>query len=168
MEENLKKEGETCYAYVDAEMAQFEEVAGTCSNKDNKDEDCCTPRSIFIGLLYVFGMSYLHQWTIFQSYSIFISSVLVIVTSFPLGHFWTKIIPRSNKFTLKEHGFILVMANVAYMYYSVFQYATLTTLKVLEKEKDSFAYFFFFALSIQFLGFGLAGLFVSFFSINED
>lgn len=160
MDENGKKEGETCYAYVDAEMAQFEEVAGTCSNKDNKEEACLTPRSVIIGLLYVFGMSYLHQWTIFQFYPIFLSSVFVIVTSFPLGHLWSLVIPRSTKFTLKEHGFILVMANVAYMYFSVFQYATLTTLRVLENEQDSFVYHFFFALSIQFLGFGLAGLFL--------
>jgi hypothetical protein len=158
MEKVDKKEGETCYAYVDADMAQFEEVAGTCSNKDNVDEACCTPRSLTIGLLYVFGMSYLHQWTNFQLNGIFISSILVIVSSFPLGHLWTLIIPKSKPFTLKEHGFILIMANVAYMYYSVFVYVTLTTLKVLENENDNFVYYFFFMLSIQFLGFGLAGI----------
>jgi hypothetical protein len=43
------------------------------------------------------------------------------------------------------------------MYQSIFLYATLTTLKVLERENSSFAYYFFYALSIQFLGFGLAG-----------
>jgi hypothetical protein len=50
------------------------------------------------------------------------------------------------------------MANVAYMFYSVFIYATLTTLKVLERDQINFAYYFFFILSIQFLGFGLAGM----------
>jgi hypothetical protein len=60
METLDKKDGETCYAYVDAEMAQFEEVLGTCSNKDNVKEACCTPRSVTIGLLFVVGMSYLH------------------------------------------------------------------------------------------------------------
>ncbi|CAF1102250.1 unnamed protein product [Adineta steineri] len=153
-----KKDGETCYAYVDAEMAQFEEVAGTCSNKDNIDEACCTVRSVTIGLLYVVGMSYLHQWGNFQIAAPFISSVLVIVSSYPMGHLWTLIVPRAKPFTMKEHGFILVMANVAYMFNSVFIYATLTTLKVLEREKVNFAYYFFFMLSIQFLGFGLAGI----------
>jgi len=109
MEYSEKKEGETCYAYVDAEMAQFEEVAGTCSNKDNIDEACCTPRSIIIGLMYVVGMSYLHQWSSFQKNTIAIASVLVIVTSFPLGHLWTLIIPKAKPFTLKEHGFILII-----------------------------------------------------------
>ncbi|CAF1178578.1 unnamed protein product [Rotaria sordida] len=153
-----KKEEETCYAYVDAEMAQFEEVAGTCSNKDNVEEKCCTVRSVTIGLIFVIGMSYLHQWGNFQNMAPFISSVLVIVVAYPLGYIWSLIIPGSTKFTLKEHGFILVMANVAYMYNSVFIYATLTTLKVLENEKVNFAYYFFFVLSIQFLGFGLAGI----------
>lgn len=155
--EKLEKREETCYAYVDAEMAQFEEVAGTCSNKDNVDEKCCTVRSVTIGLIFVIGMSYLHQWGNFQIMAPFISSVLVIVVAFPLGHLWTFIVPKATKFTLKEHAFILVMANVAYMYNSVFVYATLTTLRVLERENVTFAYYFFFVLSIQFLGFGLAG-----------
>ncbi len=163
METFDKKESETCPAYVDAEMAQFEEVAGTCSNKDNIDEACCTVRSITIGLMYVIGMSYFQQWANFQSWvnlpimAPFLGPVLVIVTSFPIGHLWTLIVPKSKPFTLKEHGFILVMANVAYMYQSIFIYATLTTLKVLEREQSNFAYYFFFILSIQFLGFGLAG-----------
>jgi hypothetical protein len=46
------------------------------------------------------------------------------------------------------------------MYQSVFIYATLTTLRVLENENNSFAYYFFFILSIQFLGFGLAGFII--------
>ena len=157
-EKKEKKDGETCYAYVDAEMAQFEEVGGTCSNKDNVDEACCTPRSVTIGLIYVLAMSLLHQWANFQTIGPFISSVLVIVTAFPLGHLWTLVVPRSPPFTLKEHGFILIMANVAYTYHSVFLYATLSTLKVLERDNANFAYYFFFVLSIQFLGFGLAGI----------
>jgi hypothetical protein len=140
-------------------MAQFEEVAGTCSNKDNVDEACCTVRSVTIGLMYVIGMSYFHAWTNFQPTSSFLGSELVLVTAYPLGRLWTLIVPKAKPFTLKEHGFILVMANVAYMYQSVFVYATLTTLKVLEREKNSFAYYFFFVLAIQFLGFGLAGKF---------
>jgi hypothetical protein len=107
--------------------------------------------------LYVTGMSFLHQWGNFQKAGPFISSVLVIVTAYPLGHLWTLIVPKAKPFTLKEHGFILVMANVAYMFNSVFIYATLTTLKVLERDQVNFAYYFFFMLSIQFLGFGLAG-----------
>jgi hypothetical protein len=157
MENSTKKEMETCYAYVDAEMAQFEEVAGTCSNKDNPEENCCTIRSVILGLMFVLSMSYLHQWANFQVMGPFISSVLVIVLAFPLGHLWTKFVPKSTPFTMKEHGFILVMANVAFMYHSVFIYATLTTLKVLERDRLNFIYYFFFALSIQFLGFGLAG-----------
>ena len=157
MKEPMENKKETCYAYVDAEMAQFEEVAGTCPNKDNVDEECCTVRSVTIGLIFVIGMSYLHQWANFQIMRPFIGSVLVIVLAYPLGHLWTLLVPKSKRFTLKEHGFILVMANVAYMYHSVFIYATLTTLKVLERDNLNFAYYFFFVLSIQFLGFGLAG-----------
>ena len=51
--------------YVDPEMTQFEEVGGTCSNKDNPDEACCTVRSVVIGLVFVICTAYLHQWTLF-------------------------------------------------------------------------------------------------------
>jgi hypothetical protein len=152
------KQDETCHTYVDAEMTQFEEVAGTCSNKDDFQQATCTIRSVTIGLLLVFGMSYLHQWANFQLMGPYIASVLVIVVSFPLGRLWARFVPQSKPFTLKEHGFILVMANVAYMYHSVFIYATLTTLRVLERDDLPFAYYFFFGLAIQFLGFGLAGI----------
>jgi hypothetical protein len=138
-------------------MTQFEEVAGTCSNKDNVDEACCTVRSVVIGLVFVLGMSYLHQWSNFQLTSSFIAPVLVIILVFPVGHLWTFIVPRAKPFTMKEHGFVLIMTNVAWMYYSVFTYATLSTLKVLELDNLNFAYYFFLVLSLQFLGFGLAG-----------
>jgi len=144
-------------AYTEAEMTQFEEVGGTCSNKDNPDEACCTIRSVVIGFIFVLGMSYLHQWSNFQPTGTFISSVLSIVSVFPIGQLWAKVVPYSKPFTLKEHGFILIMTNVAWMYYSTFTYATLSTLKVLELDNKNFAYYFFFVLSIQFLGFGLAG-----------
>ena len=152
------KSDDVCFGYIDGEMAQFEEVAGTCSNRDNVSEACCTVRSVVLGLFFVLWISVFHQWANFQSYPPFISSILVIVLSYPCGCLWAKIIPRSGRFTLKENGFILVMGNVAYMYHSVFIYATLTTLKVLERDQLSFLYYFFFILSIQFLGFGLAGI----------
>lgn len=145
------------HSYVEPEMTQFEEVAGTCSNKDNTEEACLTVRSIVIGLIFVLGMSYLHQWSNFQPTSSFISPIMVIVLVYPVGQLWTWIIPRAKPFTMKEHGFVLLMTNVAWMYYSVFTYATLTTLKVLELDDISFAYYFFFVLALQFLGFGLAG-----------
>ncbi|CAF2781958.1 unnamed protein product [Rotaria sp. Silwood2] len=158
MEKSDRKQEETCFAYVDAEMAQFEEVAGTCSNKDNINEQCCTIRSATIGLIFVIGMSFLHEWGNLQQVAPFISSVLVIVVAYPLGYLWSVIVPKSKSFTLKEHGYILVMANVANMYNSVLMYANLTTLKILERENLNFAYYFFFVLSMQFLGFGLAGI----------
>ncbi|CAF0880365.1 unnamed protein product [Adineta steineri] len=144
-------------AYTEAEMTQFEEVGGTCSNKDNPDEACCTVRSVVIGLVFVLGMSYLHQWTNFQLTGTFISSALTVVLVYPFGILWAKVVPYAKPFTLKEHGFIMIMTNVAWMYYSTFTYATLSTLKVLELDNLNFAYYFGFVLSIQFLGFGLAG-----------
>ncbi|UJR18574.1 hypothetical protein I4U23_005481 [Adineta vaga] len=157
-EKDVNYKPPTSYDYIEAEMAQFEEVGGICSNKDDVNEACCTVRSVVLGLIFVVGMSFFHQWGAVQIAGSYISSILVIVLVFPLGHLWTLIVPKSQPFTVKEHGFVLVMANTAWMYYSVFTYATLTTLKVLERDNLSFPYYFFFVLALQFLGFGLAGV----------
>ncbi|CAF1044874.1 unnamed protein product [Rotaria sp. Silwood1] len=149
---------DTCHAYVDAEMSQFEEVGGICSNKDNVDEQCCTIRSITIGIMFVMGMTFLQQWGDFQQSSTLIFSITVLIFAYPLGYLWSLIIPNSEKFTLKEHGLILVMANVAYMYNSIYIHSTITTLKAFEEENIHFVYYFFFVLSIQFLGFGATGI----------
>ena len=157
-EDEKRANAEICYGYVDGEMAQFEEVAGTCSNKDRPDEPALTWRSVIIGSIFVLGMSAFHQWANYQTMTPYIASILVILLTHPLGLLWQRLRPSSSVFTLKEHAVILIMSNVAYMYQSVFIYSTLTTLKVLERDSLNFAYYFFFILSIQFLGFGLAGI----------
>ncbi|CAF3702453.1 unnamed protein product [Rotaria sordida] len=129
------------------------------STQENRiDNECCTIRSITIGLTFVIGMTFLHQWGNFQKSSILIFSISVVIVAYPLGYLWSLIIPNSKKFTLKEHGLILVMANVAYMHNSVYIHSTITTLKAFDGKHIHFGYYFFFVLSIQFLGFGATGI----------
>ncbi len=143
--------------YIDPEMTQFEEVGGTCSNKDDPDEVCCTVRSIVLGLVFVICISYLHQWTVYTYSSTYICPMLAILLIYPLGQLWASVIPNAKPFTQKEHGFVLIMSNVSWMYYLQFNYATSATLPLLETDNLNFANYFFLVLAFQFLGFGLAG-----------
>ncbi|CAF1172317.1 unnamed protein product [Adineta steineri] len=144
--------------YIDPEMTQFEEVGGTCSNRDNPDEICCTVRSIVIGIVFVIGISFLHQWTVYTYTSTYIGPMLAIIITYPVGHLWAYVIPNAKPFTQKEHGLILVMTNVAWMYYLQFNFAVSAALPILENDKKNFANYFFLVLAFQFLGFGLAGV----------
>jgi hypothetical protein len=150
-------EPDLSYLYADAEMTQFEEVGATCSNKDNVNEACCTVRSIVLGLVFVVGISYLHQWTKYTYTSTYIGPALAILLIFPFGNLWTFVIPNAKPFTQKEHGLALIMTNVSWTYFSVFNYATAAALPLLETDKLNFVNYFFVVLALQFLGFGLAG-----------
>ncbi|UJR07344.1 hypothetical protein I4U23_011630 [Adineta vaga] len=158
MEKGVFDDPNPIYLYSDGEITQFEEVAGTCSNKDNFDEDCCTIRSISIGTIFVVGISYLHQWTKYTYSNTYISPILSIILSYPFGHLWTWIVPNSTKFTQKEHGLILIMTNIAWMYFTVFNYATSATIPLLEYDNRNFVHYFFLVVALQFIGFGLAGI----------
>lgn len=145
------------YLYADTEMTQSEEVAATCSNKDNVNEVCFTVRSVVIGFVFVIIMAFLHQWSKFTYSSTYISPILAIMMTFFIGNLWTFIVPKAHTFTQKEHGLILIMTNVAWMYFNVFNYATSAALSLLENDNRNFALYFFLVIALQFLGFGLAG-----------
>ena len=143
--------------YIDPEMTQFEEVGGTCSNRDNFDEACCTVRSVVIGLVFVITTSFLHQWTVYTYTDTYIGPMLVTLLIYPIGHLWTYVVPQAKPFTQKEHAFSLIMTNVSWMYYLQFNFATSAALPLLENDELNFANYFFLILGFQFLGFGLAG-----------
>ncbi|CAF0909388.1 unnamed protein product [Adineta ricciae] len=144
--------------YIDAEMTQFEEVGGTCANRDNFDEDCFTVRSVVIGLIFVIATSYLHQWTVYTFSRTYIGPMLVIMLIYLIGHLWAYVVPKAKPFTQKEHALALVMANVSYMYYLQFNFATAAAIPLLENDYLNFVNYFFLVLAFQFLGFGLAGV----------
>ncbi|CAF3157265.1 unnamed protein product, partial [Rotaria sp. Silwood2] len=149
-------EADVLHLYANTDMTQFEEMAGTCSNKDNVDEACFTVRSIVIGIVFVISISVLHQWSNFTYSTAYIGPALSILLIFPFGHLWTLVVPHAKPFTQKEHGLVLIMTNISWMYFSVFHYALSAALPLLEYDKLNFANYFFIVLALQFLGLGLA------------
>jgi len=149
------------HLYYDAEQSSFEEVAGVCSNKDDPEMRCLTVRSITIGLMFVIGMSILHMWLYTSPAAPLIHPVLVILASHIVGKIWS-LIPwqtiGGGPWTIKEHTIVLIMGNIAWMFFQVYSFLTITYLQYRERQSDyKFIYSFLIIIAIQFLGFGLAG-----------
>ena len=149
------------YLYYDAEQSSFEEVAGTCSNKDDPEMRCLTVRSMTIGLIFVTGMSILHMWLYSSPAAPLVHPVLVILASHIFGKIWSLIpwqIIGGGPWTIKEHTLVLIMGSIAWTFFQVYSFATITYLQYRERQSNyRFIYSFFIIIAVQFLGFGLAG-----------
>jgi hypothetical protein len=143
--------------YYDGEQSSFEEVAFTVSNKDEPSMDCLTFRSLFLGLVYIVGMSYLHQWTYIAVYRFYIGPFIVIISS----HFIGKIplIFKRKSFTIKENCIVFLMSNVAGCFNSQYQYSTLGLLLQMKEGQLNYVHIIFIVIDLQFVAFGFAGVF---------
>ena len=149
------------HLYCDAEQSSFEEVGGVCPNKDNPEIPCLTIRSVTLGTAFVIGMSVLHMWLYSSPAAPLIHPVLVILVAHALGKLWSWI-PwekiNGGPWTVKEHTVVVIMGNIAWMFFQVYSFLTITYLQYRERQKDfKFEYSFFIIIALQFLGFGLAG-----------
>jgi hypothetical protein len=60
--------------------------------------------------------------------------------------------------TIKEHTIVLIMGNIAWMFFRVYSFFTITYLQYSEQQSSfKFIYSFLIIIAVQFLGFGLAG-----------
>jgi len=149
------------HLYCDAEQSSFEEVAGTCPNKDDREMRSLTIRSFLIGLVFVIGMSSFHMWIFVTPIYSEIAPVLMIL----LGHLFGKtlsLIPwmkfGGGPWTIKEHTIVLIMSNIAYSFYTVYGFQALSFVSWHERLPSfRFVFMFFLVVGMQFLGFGLAG-----------
>ena len=149
------------HSYCDAEQSSFEEVAGTCPNKDDPDMRCLTVRSFTIGLIFVVVMSILHMWIYSSPASTIIHPALIILASHIFGKIWS-LIPwkmiNGGPWTIKEHTIVLIMGNIAWVFFRAYSFFTITYLQYRERQPNfKFIYSFLIIIAVQFLGFGLAG-----------
>ncbi len=122
---------------------------------------CLTVRSITLGLIFVIGMSIIHMWLYSVPAAPLIHPVLVILISHFLGKIWSLIPWRmigGGPWTIKEHTIVLIMGNIAWMYFQVYSFFTITYIQYRERQANfKFIYSFLILIAVQFLGFGLAG-----------
>lgn len=145
-----------CHLYYDSEQTSFEEVDFTVSNKDDTSMPSLTVRSVLLGLMYVLGMSFLHQWTYTAQYRFYIGPYLVIVTAHLLGRL--PMLFKKSRFSLKEETIVLLMSNVAWNFTSQYQYSTASFIFQIDREKFEYVHIVFIALAVQVAGYGFAGI----------
>ncbi|UJR07435.1 hypothetical protein I4U23_011721 [Adineta vaga] len=145
------------HVYCDAEQTTFEEVAGICLNKDDRTMKSLTIRSFTIGFLFICFMSFYHMWYYVTKLYALITPVTVILISHLMAKIWSRI--NGVSWTMKEHTIVLLMTNVAWTFSVVYDISVISYLEYQERIPSfQFIYMFFFVVSIQFLGFGLAGI----------
>ena len=146
------------HAYYDGEQTTFEEVAGICLNKDDPTMPSITIRSFLIGLVFVLIMSFYHMWYYVTNLYAVVTPVLAILISHIIGK--VSMLFGSKPWTMKEHTIVLIMSNISWTFAVVYDISVISFLEYQEqRETFHFIHMFFFVVSIQFIGFGLAGMF---------
>ncbi|WXC46223.1 hypothetical protein QX201_005916 [Fusarium graminearum] len=151
----------------------YPEVRAVVSNKDDPSTPAGTIRAWTIGLLFVVLQSFVNQLFSVRQPSIRLQAPVIQLLSYPLGKAWEKWLPvgeftlfgsqvqlNPGKFNQKEHMLISIMANVStslpHSRYIIFT-------SWLKKYFDlpfaaDFGFQICLSLSMNLLGFGLAGL----------
>jgi hypothetical protein len=152
------------HLYCDAEQSSIEKVAGICPNKDDPNMRSLTIRSFIIGLIFVLSMSFYHMWYYVTNLYAVISPVIVLLIAHVIGKIWAKI--GGGPWTIKEHTVVLIMGNVVWTFFIVYDFSAISFLQYQEKRPSfRFICMIFFVVAIQFLGFGLAGEFKVFITL---
>ncbi|PHH92148.1 hypothetical protein CDD83_8716 [Cordyceps sp. RAO-2017] len=151
----------------------YAEVRAVVGNRDDASTPASTVRAWAIGMLFVVVLSFVNQLFSVRQPSIRLDPPVVQLLSFPLGKAWERWMParefvlfgtrhrlNPGRFNQKEHMLISIMANVAKALPHS-RYLIFTTW--LEKYfnlpfASSFAFQITLALSMNLMGFGLAGL----------
>ncbi|KAL2788318.1 OPT oligopeptide transporter protein-domain-containing protein [Aspergillus keveii] len=155
------------------ENSPYAEVRAVVSNKDDVSSPAGTIRAWTIGLLFVVLLSFVNQLFSVRQPAIRVEGAVVQLLSFPLGKAWEKWLPvgafsilgqtlqlNPGKFNQKEHMLISIMANVAsalpHSRYIIF--TTWMERYFNMPFASSFGFQVCVSLSMNLMGFGLAGL----------
>ncbi|CAF1256598.1 unnamed protein product, partial [Didymodactylos carnosus] len=156
--------------FIDSEQSSYEEIAATIPNKDDPSMPCLTFKSCLLSFLFIVIMSMVHQIFWYYKVKFAIYPISVILLSYPLAKLLNVILPRKSiriyhwnmslnptgHFTVKEHTIIAIAANVCWNYRNTYFYSNSELNYYLSNMK--FEIGFFLNISIQLLGYGLAGL----------
>ncbi|KJZ77186.1 hypothetical protein HIM_03507 [Hirsutella minnesotensis 3608] len=151
----------------------YAEVRAVVGNKDDVSAPAGSIRAWTIGMFFVVVLSFVNQLFSVRQPSIRLDAAVVQLLAFPLGKAWERWMPvgeftllgarcrlNPGKFTQKEHMLISIMANVAKgLPHSRFIIFTTWLKKYFNLPfAASFGFQITLALSMNLMGFGLAGL----------
>ncbi|KAL4784292.1 OPT oligopeptide transporter protein-domain-containing protein [Aspergillus varians] len=155
------------------ENSPYAEVRAVVSNKDDDSTPAGTIRAWIIGIVFVILLSFVNQLFSVRQPAIRVEGAVVQLLSFPLGKAWEKWLPvgefaffgttlklNPGKFNQKEHMLISIMANVAtalpHSRYIIF--TTWMERYFNMPFASSFGFQVCVSLSMNLMGFGLAGM----------
>ena len=103
---------------IDNDQSPYEEVAANVSNKDDPFMSCLTFRSVFTGILLTCLASFTSQFFAYRTSPLTINIDLIILLSYMIGKFLSKVLPEklfnislnSGAFSVKEHTLSTIMA----------------------------------------------------------
>lgn len=160
--ERLKQEAKMEAALV-INDSPYVEVRAVVSPHDDPSEVCSTVRAWTIGLFLACTGALINQLFSLRQPSISIDQIVAQLIAYPLGRAWANWAPsfiNPGRFTRKEHMLITVMANVSFdVGYSGYIIVVQLVPSFFNQQwaKD-FGYQITLSLSLQLIGFGLAGL----------
>ncbi|KAL4880727.1 OPT oligopeptide transporter protein-domain-containing protein [Aspergillus karnatakaensis] len=155
------------------ENSPYAEVRAVVSNKDDESAPAGTIRAWVIGLSFVILVSFVNQLFSVRQPAIWITGACVQLLSFPLGRAWERWLPvggfsmlgsvfklNPGRFNQKEHMLISIMADVAVIIpHSRFIIFTTWMERYFNLPfAGSFGFQICASLSMNLMGFGLAGL----------
>ncbi len=177
----IRNDSQYAATFIDAEQSSFEETLGVISNTDDPSMLCLTIRSWACGLLFVIVYSIINQYFTYRTMSYIMSSTIIVGISYPIGQFLAWILPKRTwfagcrfafslnpgPFTMKEHTIIYNMVWLAAI--NTVPLNVFPQLQILSSTGSSnlppmphYAVGLLFVISAQLIGFGLAGIILSF------
>ncbi|KDQ54878.1 hypothetical protein JAAARDRAFT_37990 [Jaapia argillacea MUCL 33604] len=147
----------------------YPEVRAAVASVDDPTMPVSTVRMWFLGVIYTILIVGLNQFFSFRYPSVFVTGLVVQLTSLPAGKLLEYILPRyrfcigrysltlnPGPFNVKEHTVITVMANVSAM--GAYASDVILTQRLFYNQNWSVAYQLLLCLSSQLIGYSFAGM----------
>ncbi|KAI9457240.1 OPT oligopeptide transporter [Lactarius psammicola] len=152
-------------AIILEDESPYPEVRSAVANTDDPTMPSSTLRAWVIGIIWAIIIPAINQFFFFRYPSVFISSIIPLLVSFPIGKALARYVPNvtvfgvelnPGPFTIKEHVIITIMASVG----SGPAYATdiVAVQKVFYNQNPSFVYQWLLVMSTQLIGYSIGGI----------
>ncbi|KAI0029695.1 OPT oligopeptide transporter protein-domain-containing protein [Vararia minispora EC-137] len=156
----------------DADHAEFDddspypEVRAAVANYDDPEMAASTIRAWTLGIVWAMILPGINQFFLFRYPSIYVTSLVAQLLSFPMGRLWARFVPRvtvfglslnpGSVFTIKEHVLVTIMAGVGAQ--SAYATEIVAVQKVYFGQSYNFIYSWMLVMSTQLIGFSIGGI----------
>ncbi|KAF8258596.1 OPT oligopeptide transporter [Lactarius quietus] len=152
-------------ASIIEDESPYPEVRSAVANTDDPTMPASTLRSWVLGIIWAVLIPGTNQFFFFRYPSVYLSGLIPLLVSFPIGRLWARYVPNMTlfgielnpgPFTIKEHVVIAIMSSVA----GIPAYASdiIAVQKVFYNQSPSFAFQWLLVMSTQLIGYSIGGI----------